>query len=112
MSSYPPALVADDARLGRAVQGWAQQRLGSPPPVYPFAEAAEYLGPEGNPLLVCAAATAADAAQVGRLLQGLRLRRWPATVVAVASAEADAALDGLERFLDGRLRWPEQAEEL
>jgi transcriptional regulator with PAS, ATPase and Fis domain len=105
-------LVADDQPLGRALQARVRDRLpGPPPPLYPFANARDHLGPANRGLVVCAAAGPDDAAEAVRLVQEVRLRRWPATVV-VVEAEAcarDRALAPLDPFVACRLHWPTEA---
>jgi DNA-binding NtrC family response regulator len=115
MSGTPVAVVADDPCLGQALQATLHDRLpGPPPPLYPFADARERLGPASRGLLVCAAAGADDAAEAVRLVQEVRLRQWPATVV-VVEAEACArarALAPLDPFVTCRLHWPTESDTL
>src|SRR5690242_9304665 len=115
MSSAPLALVADHQPLGKALQARVRDRLpGPPPPLYPFADVREHLGPASRGLVVCAAAGADDAAAAVRLVREVRLRRWPATVV-VVEADAcarDRALAPLDPFVACRLHWPAEADTL
>jgi two-component system response regulator HydG len=112
MSRSPVALIADDLSLGQALKARVHEHLpGPPPPLYPFANARNYLGPTSRGLLVCAAAGAADAAEAVRLVQEVRLRQWPATVV-VVEADAcarDRALAALDPFVACRLHWPTES---
>jgi DNA-binding NtrC family response regulator len=109
MPTIPIALVADDPSLGQALQNRVRERLpGPPPPLYPFAAARDHLDPASRGLLVCAAAGAADAVEAVRLVQEVRLRQWPATIVAVEAdaCARDRALAPLDPFVTCRLHWP------
>jgi DNA-binding NtrC family response regulator len=102
-------LVADDPRLGCALQA----RLQRPAPLHPFATVRQHLDPEAGGVLVCAAASPAGAEQAARLLQEVRLQQWPYAVVAIAAGAARACpLERLDPFVNGCLRWPEEADRL
>jgi hypothetical protein len=109
------ALVADDSSLGQTLQNRVRDRVpGPPPPLYPFAGVRDHLGPSNGGLVVCAAAAADDAAAAYRLVQEVRLRQWPATVVVVEAGACarDHALARLDPFVTGRLQWPDEAATL
>jgi DNA-binding NtrC family response regulator len=110
MSSCRFAVVADDHRLGRSIQAQVQKQLSRPAAVHGFGSVRQHLGPDARALLVCAAASAADAEQAVRLVQDVRLQQWPATILVAAAGEAGgAALGRLDPFVDCRLRWPDEA---
>jgi DNA-binding NtrC family response regulator len=114
MSSTPVTLVADDQSLGQTLQARLRDRLAGLPPLVSFAEVREHLGPPSRGLIVCAAAGPADAAEAVRLVQEVRLRQWPATIVLVEAGACarDRALASLDPFVACLLRWPDEAETL
>jgi DNA-binding NtrC family response regulator len=108
------ALVADDQLLGEVLRGHVVKTAGRRPAVHSYATIREQLGPRSRALLLCAAVCPHDVQQVTRLLQEVRLRQWPATVVIVQAEAAahDPTLAGLDPFADCRLLWPEDAATL
>jgi transcriptional regulator with PAS, ATPase and Fis domain len=108
------ALVADDPCLGHVLRAHVLKAVGRRAPVHSYAAVREHLGPHGRALLVCVAACAHEVQEVLRLLQEVRLRQWPATVVIVQAETAarDPVLVGLDPFADCRLLWPDEAATL
>ncbi len=105
------ALVVDDDHLGRAIQYHLEQHLEQPAPRYRFDAVGQHLGPHRAGQLVCAPTCPDDARQVARLVQQVRLQRWPSTILVLEPpglAPPDA-LGRLEPFIDCRLRWPDEA---
>src|SRR5262249_58309852 len=83
-----------------------------PPPLYPFAAARDELRPSPRRLLICAAAGPDDAEAAVRLVQEVRLRQWPTTVVAVEAGACarNRSLAWLDPFVARRLCLPNGAE--
>jgi DNA-binding NtrC family response regulator len=106
------ALVADDRHLGLAIQAHVGKVIDRRTPLYPFAGVRDHLRPPDRSLLLCAAGSAADADQVVRLVQDVRLRQWGSTVLVLETPDAarDRRLARHERFLDCRLEWPGEAD--
>jgi two-component system response regulator HydG len=111
MSTTQLVIAGDDARLGRALQAHLREGAVHPPTFCPFGAIRPHLGPHANRILVCAAAGAADAAQIVRLVQDVRLQQWPCAILLVESPEVarDGSLARLDPYVDCRLVWPEQA---
>jgi transcriptional regulator with PAS, ATPase and Fis domain len=66
------------------------------------------LGPQVRGVLILTAADPADAAAIRLLVQEIRLRRWPVTVLLLDTPDnaCSGTLDELGLYVAGRLTWP------
>jgi len=108
------ALVVEEPRLGAALLAPLQEVLGHPPFQWPLASARQHLGPDSDGIILLTASSASEAEQVRRLAQEIHLQQWPAIVVVVETegAAREKPLSGLDPYIAGRFRWPDQATEL
>jgi DNA-binding NtrC family response regulator len=102
-------LVVDDDRLAEGIRGSLKAVPGRAAPRYRFDSVRRHLGPDAAALLVLAAAAPADAAELVRLVQEVRLRDWPVTALVVAGAGAGPDLARLDPYVARRCAWPGEA---
>jgi DNA-binding NtrC family response regulator len=123
------ALVADDQRLANVIQAHLKKSLGQSAFLCKFEAIREHLRQDTDGLLVLAAASAADAEQVLRLVQEIYLQKLPPVILVVEAGDAKADngdaghglghgnmlspassyLACLDPYVAGRLRWPADA---
>jgi DNA-binding NtrC family response regulator len=107
------ALVARDQGLARAIQAHLHQHVGEEAFACDFASIGAHLGADSDGLLLLAAAGAADAEPVRRLIQDICLQKLPPAVALVEAEQADPErLAGLSPYVARRLRWPADAADL
>jgi two-component system response regulator HydG len=111
MSSSHLAVVAQEPTLATALHDQLHETFGYPPLVHSFESVRPGLSLQSSGVLVCAAASPAEAHEVVQLVQDVRLQQWPVAVVLVEGAGLDdgTPLDRLEPYTAGRVRWPGQA---
>jgi DNA-binding NtrC family response regulator len=106
-------LGSSDRHLASALQALLHKRLGKAPFAWPLESVRGHLGPGSSGVLVLIAANPAQAQQVVRLVQAIRLQQWPLQIVVAESAGViDSPLPGLDPHVAGRFRVPEQAVSL
>jgi DNA-binding NtrC family response regulator len=111
MSGSRLALVAEDLRLANAIATHLEKTLGQSALIRKFDSIREHLGPDTDGVLILAAASAAEAKLVLRLVQEIALQKWPPTILVLAG-EASARckdLARLEAYVAQELHWPEDA---
>jgi two-component system response regulator HydG len=101
-------LVADDDRLAETIQAAARRELGGRAVRERFAAVLSRLGPGTEVVLLVAPASPADGEAAVRLVQQVRLRGWPASVLIADASGASGAerLARLDPFVAGRFPWP------
>jgi DNA-binding NtrC family response regulator len=97
-----------DSRLANGIATHLK-KMGLPGSVCKFASLPGRLSPGRDGLLVLAASSAADAPEVVRLVQEIRLQQWPVTLVVAATEPAAGALSGLGGFIERLIAWPWEA---
>jgi transcriptional regulator with PAS, ATPase and Fis domain len=114
MYSHSVALTARDSLLLRDLETTLLQKTNLPSFFCPLDGIREYLGPNTNGTLVCAAASPADVSQIHQLVRDIQLNGWPlAVIVLEAGAVAEqGGLSALDPYVLGRLTWPAQAAAL
>jgi two-component system response regulator HydG len=111
MSGSSIALVADDVRLANTIGAHLKKHLGVQAVLCKYSSVRELLGPDTDGVLVLAAASAADAKQVFRLVQEITLQKWPPAILILAGEEAAHTKDltCLTAYVAQQLHWPEDA---
>src|SRR4051812_2748868 len=114
MSGNRLALVADDERLGSALQTYLAKHLGQAIFQCKFDAIRQHLGRDTDGFLLLAVAQPAEAEQVRRLVQEICLQKLPPVIL--IAEHADCPGDGetalLDPYIAKRLRWPDDADEL
>jgi two-component system response regulator HydG len=114
MPGYHFALLADDQRLANEIIALVENTSGESLFTGKLGAATELLGHDTDGLLLLAANKSEHADQIRCIVQEISLRQLPPVVVLI---EADGAIDDpslrdLDKYLAGRVRWPEEAAAL
>jgi two-component system, NtrC family, response regulator HydG len=114
MSGSRLALVADDQPLANAIQTHLKKNLGQIAFACPLASISSFLSRDTDALLLLAAASQTEAAQIYRLVQEICLQKLPPIIMLVEDANADrtAQFDRLDPYIARKLHWPEDADKL
>jgi DNA-binding NtrC family response regulator len=114
MSNIPLALVANERCLADAVEARLKSIFARSILRCGFDTVREYLSPDADGLVLCAASTPADALEVAALVRDIRLLQCPAPVLLVETETAFCSPDltPLDPLVAGRFAWPARASEL
>jgi DNA-binding NtrC family response regulator len=107
-------LVADDQRLGQALQGWLKETTGLLPFVCRGEAVFDQLAPPCEGPLLVACTLPGGPEQLLRTVQSLRLQRFCPPILVREGDEAayTDALRLVEPHLAGQFRWPAEADSL
>jgi DNA-binding NtrC family response regulator len=108
------ALVANDPTLAAAVEAHLRAALDGAVLRCGFDTVRDYLDPDADGLVLCAASTPVDALQAAALVRDIRLLQCPAAVLLVEAQGVcrRPELTTLAPHVDGRLAWPAEAPEV
>jgi DNA-binding NtrC family response regulator len=114
MSSQRLALVADDQRIASAIQAHLQKSLGECALVCRFDAIRDHLGRDTDGLLLLAAVTPENVAQILQLVQEIALQKLPPILMLIEAHPLPDSkeLACLEPYVAHRLRWPADGEQL
>jgi transcriptional regulator with PAS, ATPase and Fis domain len=102
-------LVSNDNRLAEEIRGSLKRALGCLPARAGFDSIHDQLG-SGAATLLLAPASPADCEEVVRLVQEVRLRQWPVTVLIAGENGTGHSkeLASLDPYVAGHFSWPRQ----
>jgi DNA-binding NtrC family response regulator len=108
------ALVANDPTLAAAVEAHLRTALDGAVLRCRFDTVRDYLDPDADGLVLCAASTPVDALQAAALVRDIRLLQCPAAVLLVEAQGVcrRPELTTLAPHVAGRLAWPAEAPEV
>ncbi len=108
------ALVADDARLVASIQAQLEKAFGRGAPQFGLEAIRSRMPREKGVLLLLAAGSPVESERVLRLVQEIYLQKLPPVLVILESGTPGPGrgLAGLDPYVAGRLRWPDQAGQL
>src|SRR5262249_18441416 len=114
MTSSRVALAADDPRLAGSIQTHLKKSLGEGPVGTTLAAVRSHLTHSTDGLLLLGATSPVEAEQVLRLVQEIYLQKWPPTLLVIEASPPGPGrgLAGLDPYVAGRLRWPDDADAL
>ncbi len=106
-----PVLIGSRQEPGPQIRAQLEEQLGLALETRPYDQALGQPGLHAPGVLVCVAASTADGWDAVRLVQDLRVRQLPVSVIVVETGAVaeEGVLDCLDPYVCHRLRWPFQA---
>src|SRR5262249_34906331 len=114
MTASRLALVSDDPRLAGAIQTHLQQAFARPIDLHGLAAIRTHLTRDSDGLLLLLASSPVESERVLRLVQEICLQNLPPVLILIEAGASGPGrgLAGLDPYVAGRLRWPEDAARL
>jgi two-component system, NtrC family, response regulator HydG len=108
------ALVADDVRLIASIQAQLEKAFGRGVPQFGLEAVRSQMPGEAGVLMLLAAGSPVESERVLRLVQEIYLQKLPPVLVILEAGTPGPGrgLAGLDPYVAGRLRWPDQAGQL
>ena len=108
------ALVADDARLIASIQSQLERAFGRGVPQFGLEAVRSRMPRDTSVLMLLAAGSPVESERVLRLVQEIYLQKLPPVLVILEAGTPGPGrgLAGLDPYVAGRLRWPDQAGQL
>jgi DNA-binding NtrC family response regulator len=114
MTASRLALVADDPRLASTIQTHLQRAFGRPVPHQGLDAVRARVTRDSDGLLLLAASSPVESERVLRLVQEIYLQKLPPVLILIEAGTPapGRGLTGLDPYVAGRLRWPEDGARL
>jgi DNA-binding NtrC family response regulator len=114
MTASRLALVIDDARLASTIQGHLQRAFGQAVAQHGLEAVRAQVTRDSDGLLLLAASSPVESERVLRLVQEIYLQKLPPLLILIEAGAPGPGrgLAGLDPYVAGRVRWPEEAGQL